>query len=665
MNCWVLMLSFCISTNGQAENKDSLLNIAQNHKVDTTRISAYVKLALLSKKDSALLRSYANLALQLSNQNNFKTGKIKSLSALALHEQLFGESKNAKQQYQSAISLARKWNKINDAGFAYRNISAILKGDREYDLALLYADTALKIFRATGDSAQLETLYGNIGRIYLEQNKFNEAITYFIIGMKAYERSKNYFGIAKTHNDIGSVYERMGDGKKALESFLKMIEPARKAESDEQLAIAYQNVGSVYYGMGKDSLAIIYIRQAYDFNKKANRKKALLISIFNLACVKNRLLQYKEAIQSYEECISLAKELDDDYLLAISYQNAAVVYSAMHQNTKAKQYFDKALEMEVALNDAQFTMKLFDDVAIFYRSIDNYKKAYDYKIIADKFKDSLTSVEKELQIAEIETQYETEKKERKISAQELIIQQQKNKQRAIIFSVSALVLLIAGGTLFYLQKNKAKLEKQHFISILDAEQKERMRIARDLHDSIGQMLSAVKMQLSSLKRTDEPEQKTVEQTQTLLDNTIQEVRHISHNLIPEELNFGIVNALEEMCNRINTNVTRITVNIDEKLKAHPFNKQFELSLYRIVQEILSNMLKHAAANEIVIRMEQKNNFVLLDIRDDGKGFDTTEIKDSTGLGWKNIFARVSLLNGKMDIHSEKINGTQIQIILPQ
>lgn len=612
------------------------------------------------------MHSYAGKALSLSEQKNIASGRVKSLSVLALHEQLFGDAEKAKNQYENAIALARKLDKLNAAGLAYRNISAILKGNREYDKALLYNDTALKIFLATGDTAQLETLYGNIGRIYLEQNKFDEAISYFITGMKAYERSKNYFGIAKAYNDIGAVYERLGDRKKALESFLKMIEPAKKAESEEQLAIAFQNAGSIYYAMEKDSLALIYIQKAYDLNKKLNRQSALQISIFNLAALKNRKMEYVEAIKLYEECIEVTKVLEDPYMLAHCYQNAAVVYSAVGKNTKAQKYFDKALEMDVALNDAQFTMKLFDDVAEFYRGINNYQKAYGYKIIADKFRDSLTSVDKEMKIAEIETQYETEKKEHTISEQELIIQQQKNKQRSVIFSLLGLLIFIIGATLFYLQKNKAKQEKQQFSTILDAEQKERMRIARDLHDSIGQMLSVVKMQLSSLKkRGDDAEDKPVQQTQILLDKTIQEVRHISHNLIPEELNFGIVNALEEMCNKIDTGNTKVSVNIAENIKAHLFNKQFELSLYRIVQEILSNMLKHAAAKEIIITMEQKTKSVLLDIRDDGKGFDPSEIKDSKGLGWKNILARVSLLNGKMDIHSEKIKGTQIQIILPQ
>ncbi|MBL7711397.1 MAG: sensor histidine kinase [Chitinophagaceae bacterium] len=655
-----------------AQHKDSLLRVARTHQTDTLRINAYLELASAFRKDPALLQHYADTALLLSQKIDYTSGTIRAMAYQALVHQLAGEAEAAKKGYGNAISLARQTRHKNAAGLAYRNYAGLLKDERRYDEALAYNDTALKIFTGTKDSLQLETLYGNIGRIYLEKDQFSEAIKYFLTGMAAYERSGNDFGISKAYNDIGTVYERMGDNQRALASFLSMIEPAQRSGKEEQLAIAYQNIGTIYYRQMKDSLALTYIHRAYDLNKKLGRQGSLLISVFNLAGVENRLMHYPEAARLFEECIVLAREQENDYVLAASFQNAAVVYSIMKQDAKAVRYFNEALEREVALNDAQFTMLLFEDLGSFYRDRGDYKKAYDYMIIAGKLKDSLRSVDKEVAIASLQEQFETEKKERRIAElnnkstrQQLMIRQEKDRQKILFAGLSALVLLTAGGAAFYIQRNKARQEKAQFSSVLDAEQKERMRIARDLHDSIGQMLSVVKMQLSSLP-ADPAAQAHLSGTQTLVDKTIQEVRHISHNLIPEELNFGLISALEDLGDKINkTEEVKVVVAIAAELNTFTFSKQFELSLYRIIQEIVSNMLKHAQAKQISISMQQRSGLLVLDISDDGKGFDPASVSEGKGLGWKNILARVSLLNGKMNIQSERIRGTQIQITLPQ
>jgi signal transduction histidine kinase len=224
----------------------------------------------------------------------------------------------------------------------------------------------------------------------------------------------------------------------------------------------------------------------------------------------------------------------------------------------------------------------------------------------------------------------------------------------------------------YKIKQKALLEVEIFRqqeiaaqSLFDGEQKERVRIARDLHDSIGQMLSVVKMNISSMDDI-EVENSLSNNTASLVDKTIEEVRHISHNLIPEELNFGLFNALESLCEKINNSKkTQATLRVPDSIKHYVFEKQNELSIYRIVQEVLNNMVKHAEANHININILQNEKQLLIQIKDDGKGFNTKNINEGKGLGWKNIQARVKMLNGKLEITSEKLTGTEIEISIPE
>src|SRR5690606_7053930 len=140
----------------------------------------------------------------------------------------------------------------------------------------------------------------------------------------------------------------------------------------------------------------------------------------------------------------------------------------------------------------------------------------------------------------------------------------------------------------------------------------------------------------------------------LVDETIKEVRNISHNLLPEELNFGIISALEDLSEKINqTHTSQVHLQLDEYLTSLHLSRAFELSMYRMVQEVTGNMLKHANAKNIYISLWLKEEKLLLEIRDDGRGFDTNVINSAKGLGWKNIVARINLLNGKLQLYSDR------------
>jgi signal transduction histidine kinase len=143
------------------------------------------------------------------------------------------------------------------------------------------------------------------------------------------------------------------------------------------------------------------------------------------------------------------------------------------------------------------------------------------------------------------------------------------------------------------------------------------------------------------------------------------VRNISHNLIPEILNFGLVKAIDALADRINsTEKVKVDFSADDNLQKLTLSKQTELSLYRIVQEILSNIVRHSNTDRILIEMKHENAFVQLLIRDNGKGFDSAAIDESKGLGWKNIFARIKLINGEIKIQSEKNKGSNFFINIP-
>ena len=178
-----------------------------------------------------------------------------------------------------------------------------------------------------------------------------------------------------------------------------------------------------------------------------------------------------------------------------------------------------------------------------------------------------------------------------------------------------------------------------------------MRIARELHDGIGQKLTVLKMYAS----VNEIENK---KQIDLLDSTISEVRGISHNLMPEIINLGLVPAVKDLCSKINEVGTIQCVFNYEETQPLKFATNIELSIYRIVQEVFNNMIKHANAKQILVSFVVTGNNLRINIADDGVGFDTQKIYTSSGIGWSNIITRAKIINANLDVNSNS-KGTNI------
>ncbi|MEO8769714.1 MAG: sensor histidine kinase [Ferruginibacter sp.] len=250
------------------------------------------------------------------------------------------------------------------------------------------------------------------------------------------------------------------------------------------------------------------------------------------------------------------------------------------------------------------------------------------------------------------------------------------KTTLIIFIVLAgiiFMVFVAGLFLFVFQYRKRKImyenEKQLLAlnSILQGQQEERSRLAKDLHDGLGGMLSGIKLNLSSMKGNiviNEKDALLFNKSLLQLDNAIAEMRRVAHNMMPEALlKFGISDAIRDFCDGINeSNSVKMKyqgINFTE-----PLEKSTEVILYRMVQELSNNAIKHAHANTIFIQIAQHELGITLTVEDDGKGFNMNDGNIKNGNGFKNIQSRVDYLKGSWDIKSEPGKGTSINIEIP-
>jgi two-component system, NarL family, sensor kinase len=221
------------------------------------------------------------------------------------------------------------------------------------------------------------------------------------------------------------------------------------------------------------------------------------------------------------------------------------------------------------------------------------------------------------------------------------------------------------------QQRIAELETQQQLTateaVLKGEEQERTRLAKDLHDGLGGMLSGIKYSFNNMKgnlvMTPDNAQ-AFERSMEMLDSSIKEMRRVAHNMMPEALvKFGLDTALKDFCNDINNSgalkVTYQSIGLDNAV----IEQTTAITIYRIVQELINNTMKHAVAKTAIVQVTKSNNLLSVTVEDDGKGFDTAILNQSKGIGWSNIQSRIEFLKGTLDVQSGKEKGTSVHIEL--
>ncbi len=514
-------------------------------------------------------------------------------------------------------------------------------------------------------SAKIES---DLGRLYFAEGNFVAAQKYFFASLKKAEIIKDDHLIASACNNIAATFMETENYPVAEQYAKRSVAINAKLKDHKGLADSYNSLANVYYMQEKDALSMHYFSESIKQREIVKDSAGLFAGYKNLGANLFEIGKTEEAIKTIEKSLRYISKKSDTAKWIGSYLTLSQANLYSGKLDDAKFYLDLCDQYIKDYKDKSKAEDYYYTLSEYYEKKGNTEEAFKNFKLYSKFRDSIVSKDKNAQLSELNVKYETEKKQNLIHHQQFEI-----RQKNIWLIFAGILFLTSLVSAFFIYKNykfrqDRKLQKEIFRqqeleakALFEGEQNERIRIARDLHDSVGQMLSLVKMNLSSQEQNPE-----TENIQDLVDKTISEVRNISHNLIPEELDFGIFPALENLADKVNTSSkTKMDLNIPEEIKTIKFQKQNELSIYRIVQEVVNNMIKHADASFINLSISKLENSLILNIQDNGKGLDDESISNSSGIGWKNINARVHMMDGKIKIESEKLAGTQIQITLPQ
>lgn len=616
-----------------------------------------------------------------------------------------GNTDLALARFRQAIDICRKVKLPQEESRNLVNIGITTMGIGRYDQSMAALQEALSLNEKINDQDEIAYVQYTLAGLFNRMKNFDKALEYNQLALQSFRQLKNELIVSSILFNMATIQTKRGQFEEAKNNLTSILPYFEKINSSERLRKTYVQLLNIADQTNNETDAANYLQLALQYSKMngaAVNDVGILINQARMDILNKR---YPEAEQKLQSSLTMAQKANA-YLEILNVRRQLIVlYQESGQPAKAvralaeydlakekvlneenlsrlnelqTQYETEKKESRIALLDKENNIKGLQirndqlelerkqelitrqeqSLTITGLELKNKQQLLlNQQLDADKQAQNIKDLEKQSQLQHLELANRT-----------LAVRQRNYAIMAILVAVAAI------GMLVYSFYRRQKLRQEHRLqeeiykqqeiatkAVFDGEQQERIRIARDLHDSIGQMLSVVQMNLSTLDNNIP----VTHHTRQLVDKTITEVRNISHNLIPEELNFGLFNALEDMVRKINeAGSTQIALHMPADIHQLQLAQQNELSVYRIVQEVLHNMIRHAQASQIRIEVQRYDQLLTLVIKDNGQGFDTTAIRESKGIGWKNIAARVHLLNGQLQIVSERLSGTTIEISIP-
>lgn len=585
---------------------------------------------------------------------------------------------NARAYADKALAEAQQLEYLKGEGNAYNLLGILKYYTSELDSSEYYQLKAIAIRLEADDTLGLAKAYIDLGNIAADRGNLNKAIEQYLTAQSYIVAAKDTQQLANLYANIGSVFHEQKNYEKTLEYYFKALDYKDKM-APNGLAVVYNNIALVYKDQERYEEALAYSFKSLALKQDLQYLRGIAGSYNTIGSIYLKMNQLDSASTYYDRAVELYGSISDKYGLGMALGGKGDVLFKQGNHGDAKKSYLDALPLAEA--EGLFTLQRDVNLALaqVYEADGEYGQALDARKKYEAAKDSVVNEETNERIAELMTQFETVQKEQELKLKQIELERQEeiNKFQMVGFGAVVLFLLLAGGLFFSRNRIKQKAEladaiareqKIRFKAVIDAQEQERKRVAQDLHDGLGQLLSTARLNVSaledSLDPTDSESDKIWLNALSLIDESVQEVRNVSHNMMPSALiRLGLVAALREQVAKINR-AGKIAVKLEIAGMETRLDEAVEITLYRVVQEVMNNAIKHSNAKEIVVSINRANGKLEVGIKDDGVGLDLQLIKRSTGIGWQNIYSRVELINGIIDMNSSPGAGTNVQVLVP-
>ncbi len=582
---------------------------------------------------------------------------------------------------RKGLYYAQKLNNDQLLAERYNSMGLAYQAQGDNATAMEWFEKTLNNSFTQKDSTLLSKAYNNLGVTYKNLGQYDKSIYHYLIGLSIDNALNDSGAMALKHLNIAQIYKLMGNYEISLNHDSLALDVFIQLNDTIRLPLVYNNLAITHFFLGSPERAIAGFEKAYEINLKNGNIPETARNLNNIGIVWRNLNNYARALENSIKALELRKTTGDHFAIAESYMNVGSDYALLNNMEMALAYFDTTEVMIKELKRPQFEAEFLLAKATAYEQNLQFEKAVGFIKKHYLLRDSIVNERNKNHISELMIQYETEKKDRELLDQQLTIAEKekalkvKNLQASMYlmgFIISLLIL--TGGILLYRQRKK-RIEAQYenwqknkkidnLKFLIAGEEKERTRISRELHDGINGSLAAVKMLTQSHQFSKE---EILAKTAEMIDQISDEIRELSHNLMPASLKrFGLITTLNDFLDKIRRGDTLdITLNYFgdfSRLSDHD-----KLMVYRIVQELVKNVLKHSQATECIVQLVSGEDMVSVTVEDNGKGFISEkgpmEI-DESGIGLRNVKSRIDMMDGKLDILSDQKSGTSIHIEIP-
>jgi two-component system, NarL family, sensor kinase len=544
-------------------------------------------------------------------------------------------------------ALAEGWWQPVSAILERKAIAYIHAG--KYEQAAICAYQALRIEEHLGNKTRMASCNDLLGLIWYYQEVFAKSLWYHQQALKLYKNQKHLNGQAEVLSHLGSLYnarefcekrvqdDYFADIRTSLGYFMQSLELYIELQDPEGVALSWLNIGNAYRRLGQPTKATPWFEKALTHYRISGNAIRMAQTLRTMGLNFNSLGRHINALEYLKE--SEALMLNNDKTGAIQY--------------------------------------LYEEIAETYDLLLDYRNARDYYIKYMIVKDSVQSKERSDQIIDLETRYQIGKKQHEIERLTHI----KQRRNILIYTLAGLLIAITAISLAWIRNHRqrsiiaeqklqlhqrliieAEQERQLLAarSVIQGEESERGRIARDLHDGLGGILTGIRLKLFALKESSglgEKLHKLLNQALTLTDSSLTEMRRIAYNLMPETLlHYGLQTALSDFIRQIEPGGGQ-PLHLSVFGEPMRYAIDLEISAYRISQELINNALKHSYASHVHVQLYTEPERICVQVIDNGIGF-LPEESGKSGNGLRNIRDRISLYNGRLEIVSDPGTGTE-------
>lgn len=623
-------------------------------------------------------------------ENKRLNDSLRSNASFALSSYLSDiDLKQAKQYFQEAARLGKKYPYLMAVAPFYE-ATLLPEGDAKRGLLYKRADTLLSAYVSPSAYTLRAKIWLNYASVLQFQDD-NTGMVHIIINkaIPMAKKSDDKTLLSYMYGNLAIVLSNNGQNKTAITYFKLAIEDLKQLKDKSSRAGSiYAGAAYAYCVLENYKMAGLMLSEARKVLSSFPKSPIYPHYYATEAMYYDRIKRYEDALASASKGLALATELKLEYMYPGLLMQQFQAMKQLGRYADAKRVFSILLKDKIFNTISGDKQDMYLGMAEVYALQDSMGKAYYWQQRYSKLSDSLNDTNLKQKISEMEIKYRNEENRRKIT----VLQSEKAKveylaknRRLInwLLATAGLFSLALTGLIFLNFKKNKRLAVQERIqhqqelkelaqqkqlqlssALIEGEERERERIARDLHDGLGGMLAGIKLQFAALMKQTAPTltEITAGGITGELDQSLNELRRIAKNMMPATLiKFGLEKAIGDLCTSFSNEQLQIdfqSFGIDPKIP-----EKSQIMIYRIIQEILANALKHAAASSIILQCSQNGNTFFITAEDDGCGFDLEKLTTKEGMGMENIKNRVEYLNGRIEVGSVINEGRVINIEL--